>query len=73
LDGIQNEREGPSFPRNLSLQVVSRERESTVIFAFGKPIAEIPPNPPLKKGGRGDFWVILSEGKTVAFFQGSKD
>jgi hypothetical protein len=44
-----------------------------VIFAFGKPIAEIPPNPPLKKGGRGDFWVNLSEGKTVAFFQGSKD
>ena len=73
MDGSHKEREGPSFPRNLSLQFVSRERESAVTFAFGKPIAEIPPNPPLKKGGKGDFWVILSEGKTVAFFQRSKD
>jgi hypothetical protein len=23
---------------------------------FGQSIAEIPPNPPLTKGGRGDFW-----------------
>jgi hypothetical protein len=23
---------------------------------FGRALSEIPPNPPLKKGGRGDFW-----------------
>jgi hypothetical protein len=23
---------------------------------FGRPLSEIPPNPPFIKGGRGDFW-----------------
>ena len=26
-----------------------------------------PPQPPFAKGGRGDFWVILSEGKSYLF------
>jgi len=25
-------------------------------IVFGRIVSEIPPNPPLKKGGRGDFW-----------------
>jgi len=29
---------------------------------FGNPPPEIPPNPPLVKGGRGDFWGALPHG-----------
>jgi hypothetical protein len=29
---------------------------------FWKPTSEIPPNPPLVKGGRGDFWRALPHG-----------
>jgi len=25
-------------------------------IVFRRTVSEIPPNPPLKKGGRGDFW-----------------
>jgi hypothetical protein len=30
--------------------------------SFWKPTSEIPPNPPLVKGGRGDFWRALPHG-----------
>jgi hypothetical protein len=30
-------------------------------------IAEIPPQPPFAKGGRGDFWGIFSKGKSYLF------
>jgi hypothetical protein len=33
-------------------------------IVFGRTVSEIPPNPPFKKGGRGDFWKIFSEGKS---------
>jgi hypothetical protein len=33
-----------------------KEPEVGQKILFGQPLAEIPPNPPLKKGGRGDFW-----------------
>jgi len=40
-------------------------------IVFGRTLSEIPPNPPLKKGGRGDFWPgPWSQGKSwllVAF------
>jgi hypothetical protein len=26
---------------------------------IGQPVSEIPPNPPLEKGGRGDFWQAI--------------
>jgi hypothetical protein len=39
--------------------------ENSEVIMFGRPLSEIPPNPPLKKGGRGDFWPEpWSEGKS---------
>ena len=31
---------------------------------IGQPVSEIPPNPPLRKGGRGDFWKARAHGKS---------
>ena len=40
-------------------------------YRFRIPNAEIPPNPPLEKGGWGDFWEVFSEGK-IYFLQRAK-
>jgi hypothetical protein len=42
------------------------------VISIGKAIAEIPPQPPFAKGGRGDFWETSSEGKQLPFFKEPK-